>query len=273
MVSGWRLAAVGCLGVALALHGDARETARAAAAISRPAGAPAVMLWAWEEPEDLRLLDARRAGVAFLAERVFLGEDATVVPRRQSIRVPDGIWAEAVVRMEVGPGFKDTEKMRAETAQAVLRAASLEKIRGLQIDFDATASQQTFYADVLRRVRAGMPRGMRLNMTALVSWCSATAADGVKADWLRALPVDGAVAMYFRLGALRGQWQLHEPLCAGAVGVSTDEAALALQRVGPELQAGGHVYLFAPRPWTQQQIAVVNGGGFPEDRNHERVGR
>jgi hypothetical protein len=271
MVSGWRVAAaVGCLGAALALKGDAGAGRRLPL---RVGAAPTVMLWAWEEPEDLRLLDTRRAGVAFLADRVFLGQDVLVVPRRQSIHVPEGIWAEAVVRIETRSGFKDTEKLRSETAQAVLRAAALEKIRGVQVDFDATASQRAFYADVLRRVRAGLPRGLQLSMTALVSWCDASVADGAKVDWLRGLPVDSAVAMYFRLGPLKGQWQVHEPLCAGAVGVSTDEAALALQRIGPELQAGGHVYLFAPRPWTQQQIAVVNGGGFPEDRNHERVGR
>ncbi|MGB0036522.1 MAG: hypothetical protein WBP79_13720, partial [Candidatus Acidiferrales bacterium] len=33
---------------------------------------PRVMLWAWERSEDLRGIDPREAGVAFLARTVFL---------------------------------------------------------------------------------------------------------------------------------------------------------------------------------------------------------
>jgi hypothetical protein len=39
---------------------------------------PAVMLWAWERPEDLSGIDSSRVGVAFLACTVFLGEWRTL---------------------------------------------------------------------------------------------------------------------------------------------------------------------------------------------------
>jgi hypothetical protein len=54
------------------------------------------------------------------------------------------------------------------------------------VDFEATDSQREFYAEVLRRVRAQLPRGMDLTMTALVSWCSE--ANG----WMKGLPWWGA---------------------------------------------------------------------------------
>jgi hypothetical protein len=87
-----------------------------------------MMIWAWEEPEDLRSVDVRRVGVAFLAERVFLGRDAKLAPRRQRILAPDGVYAVAVVRVEAVRGFVDSNSLRAETADAVLRAAGGRRV-------------------------------------------------------------------------------------------------------------------------------------------------
>jgi hypothetical protein len=106
--------------------------------------------------------------------------------------------------VEAGRGFVDSNSVRAETAVAVLRAAALPGVRGVQVDFDATDSQWKFYAEVLRRVRARLPRGRGLTMTALVSWCSE--ANG----WMNGLPVDAAVPMYFRLGEHVGWWGVRE---------------------------------------------------------------
>ncbi len=253
MVSGWRVAvAVGCLGAALVLKGDA---VAGRLVPPRLGSAPAVMLWAWEEPEDLRGLDARRSGVAFLAERVFLVRDAVAVPRQQRILVPEGVWAEAVVRFEAERGFQDSAVLREQTARAVLRVAALSGVRGVQVDFDATQSQRSFYTDVLRRVRAGLPKGEGLSMTALVSWCS------VEDGWMRGLPVDAAVPMYFQMGKHVGWWSVREPLCEGSVGVATDEPWM-----GGEMRSGQRVYVFAPRPWTAEQLALVNRGRFPTEQ-------
>jgi len=216
------------------------------------ADAPPLMLWAWEEPEDLRDIDRQRVGVAFLAERIFLGRDVRVVPRRQSVLVPDHVYAVAVTRLEAGAAFADSATLRRKTADAILRAATMPGVRGVQVDFDATVSQREFYADVLRQVRARLPLGVGLTMTALVSWCAEPA------GWMHRLPVDAAVPMYFTLGEHVGRWEIREPLCAGSAGVSTDEAMAA-----PDLSGESQVYVFAPRPWTAEQIAVLNRSGFP----------
>lgn len=238
--------------VASLLWGDfARPLGHSSAAKSAGA-APATILWAWEEHEDLRAIDLQRIGVAFLAERVFLGETVQVYPRRQSILVSDRAYAVAVIRLEAASGFVDSDELRAETADAVLRAATLPAIRGIQVDFDAAASQRQFYADVLRRVRSRLPAQMGLTITALVSWCASP--DG----WLRNLPVDAAVPMYFRLGKHAGQWEVHEPLCLGNIGTSIDEPGLT-----PGAVDQSRTYLFAPRPWTAEQIAILNQNRFP----------
>jgi len=246
----WRiLTALACLSATLALMGDAIAARRLPAVIAET---PRMILWAWEEPEDLRGLDPQRAGVAFLAERIFLGSSVQVLPRRQRLRVPDGIWAEAVVRIEAGSSFRDSDALRKQTANALLQAASLPHIRSLQVDFDATQSQQAFYAEVLRRVRKKLPPTTGLSMTALVSWCS------VEGGWMSGLPVSEAVPMYFRLGKHVGWWSIREPLCSRSLGISTDEPWTA-----PDIQSGKTIYIFAPKPWTAEQLALANHNRFP----------
>ena len=252
-IGGFRLAGLGlaALCASMVLRGDSGVTLSLQVPASVARQAPQTILWAWEEPEDLRTVDPERVGVAFLAERVFLGETAQISPRRQSILVPDRVFAIAVVRIESTPGFADSSKLRAEAADAVLRAAELPNIRGVQIDFDAAASQREFYAEVLRQVRSRLPAQMGLTMTALLSWCASS--DG----WLRNLPVDAAVPMYFRLGKHSGQWGVQESRCAGNVGISIDEPGRAQARVGARR------YVFSPRPWTVGQLAVLNREGYP----------
>ena len=252
----WAVLGAGLL-FASALHGDLLAGDRAH---GMTGDAPRIILWAWEEPEDLRTADPRQLGVAFLAERVFVAKDVSVVPRRQRILTPEGMWAEAVVRIEPGRDFEDNAATRKRTADAVLDAARLSGIRGVQVDFDAAESQRAFYADVLRQVRAQLPATERLEMTALVSWCSQ------QQGWMRALTVDAAVPMYFRLGEHVGWWAVREPLCNGSVGIATDEPDIPYEN----LRGSQRVYVFAPRPWTLEQLAELNEGTIPHDRRGAR---
>lgn len=235
--------------LALALKGDSLPAHRAPVT---PAHAPAIMLWGWEKPEDLRALSTDRAGVAFLAQRVFLNDSVHAIPRHQPIRVPDGIYALAVTRIEIRPGFRDTEATRAQTAATIIQTATLAHIDGLQVDFDATPAQRAFYTDVLQRVRAATPASMSLTMTALVSWCAES--DG----WLHTLPVDQAIPMHFRLGAHIGYFATREPLCAASIGLSTDEPQ-AYPSTRPR-----QVYLFSPKPWTEAELGQINRNLLPK---------
>lgn len=62
---------------------------------------PKIILWAWERPEELRFIDPREVGVAFLARTIFLkGETIIVRPRLQPLSVPDQTALMAVVRIE-----------------------------------------------------------------------------------------------------------------------------------------------------------------------------
>lgn len=205
------------------------------------------MLWAWERPEDLRGIDPREAGVAFLARTVFLtGDGVAVRPRLQPLRVPPGTTVVAVVRVEIGRGTPPTlsPQQRKATAQAIAEAAGTPRLFGLQVDFDATRSERAFYRDLLRDLRAQLPAQMPLSITALASWCLGD-------NWLAGFPVDDAIPMLFRMGIGEREVELHlkaggdfrSPVCRQSLGISTDEPLAYLP-------AGRRLYIFRPRAWT-----------------------
>jgi len=242
---------------------------------------PALVLWAWERPEDLRFLDSERVGVAFLAGTVRLRRDGVSFrPRMQPLRVSPQTKLVAVVRIEsvaeaageraasgqvagrrTGDGRFAVDRVAAEQervaeiASYIARTAALPQVVAVQIDFDATVSERTFYREVLNALRQQLPAGMPLSITALASWC-------IGDPWLAGLPVDEAVPMLFRMGVgqsevtsfLRSGKDFREPVCRGSLGVSLDEP-------WKQLPAGRRVYAFSPVPWTERSFQELAGEG------------
>jgi len=210
-------------------------------------------LWAWERPERLTFLTPGDTSVAFLAGTIDLNSQPTPKPRFQPLLVSDGTPLTAVVRLETTastPIFL-TEEYRRIVVSQILHAADVPRVSGLQIDFDATASQRDFYGDLLRQVRLLMPPKMPLSITALGSWCMGD-------DWISRLPIDDAVPMLFRMGrdrerimeALRGGRDFSEPLCRSSLGLSTDEP-------WPVSLLGKRIYVFSPHAWSETSFAAV----------------
>lgn len=273
--------------VCLRMAGDAAADA-VPGRLAFAAAMPATVLWAWEEPEDLRGVDPHTIGVAYLAETVLLGDapglrtwraaigaganvdgpDEITIRRRHSpLAVAPGTAMMAVVRIETQPGFRDSEELRLETASALAEVSRRPGTRALQVDFDATRSERAFYGRVLRALRAQMPAGMPLAITALASWCAAGPGD--LADWMAGLPVDEAVPMFFRLGGRAKPYDdkswltVREPLCRGSVGISTDESWPEMGWT-PPVGAGRRVYMFSPTPWEPEQLVAAASVGSGE---------
>ncbi len=207
-------------------------------------GFPRVFIWVWERPQDLRWLDTRSVGVAFLARTVCPRADGVVVrPRMQPLLAPPDTVLMAVVRVESG-GHAERADV-AQTARAIADAAAQPGVRALQVDFDAVASERSFYRALLEDLRRRLPGRMPLSMTALASWCEA---DG----WISGLPVAEAVPMLFRMGPdhyypgsdFRGE------LCGSSVGIATDE-------LPSRIPAGRRVYVFDPRGWSPDHLQAV----------------
>jgi hypothetical protein len=200
-------------------------------------GFPRLVLWAWERPEDLRFLDSKTAGVAFLTRTVSWRNGVIDSrARMQPLRVPPDTALMAVVRLEANGGpLPDAAAIAREAARAALPG-----VRALQIDFDARLSEREWYREFLQRLRGILPPSLPLEMTALTSWCDRDA-------WTRGLPVTDAVPMLFRLGPGEGfaGGDFRNEMCRSSVGVSTDELPRAIPR-------GRRLFVFHPRPWTEE---------------------
>jgi len=207
-------------------------------------GLPRVFLWAWERPEDLRWLDTRTAGVAFLARTVCPRADGVGIrPRMQPLLTPPHAALMAVVRVESGGRAANASVTR--TAQAIAEAAGITGVQALQVDFDAVTSERSFYRALLTELRRRLPARMPLSITALASWCES---DG----WIAGLPVAEAVPMLFRMGPdhYSAGGDFRNPLCRASVGISTDE-------LPDRIPAGRRVYIFNPRAWSAEAEQAV----------------
>jgi hypothetical protein len=225
---------------------------------------PSLVLWAWERREDLRFIDPANTAVAFLAETIQLRDgEARVRPRFQPLQVPDRAKLIAVVRIESAQADLHrvsvdqkalSQAQLVHSVDSIARLASLPRVAAVQIDFDATLSERSFYRDLLVLLRQRLAPNVPISITALASWC-------IDDDWLSGLPIDEAVPMLFRMGVdanevtarLASRRDFREPLCRTSMGVSTDERWIAVQ-------GGRRLYVFNPQPWMQStELALPRG--------------
>ena len=228
---------------------------------------PKKILWAWERSEDLRFLDPKEFGVAFLAQTIFLENDRVLPkPRRQPLEVADGTYLIAVTRIETNkdgnkrPTF-DTE-MADRVTTNIKNTLDLPNVKAIQVDFDAVVSERDFYRAMMNELRSILseppasaggqsPNGKRvpLTMTALASWCTGDA-------WFGDFPVDEAVPMVFQMGAdsekiktyLRKGNDWREPLCRGSYGISVEDGKL------DGMKPGRRIYYFKNTAWTNGEL-------------------
>lgn len=226
-----------------------------------------VWLWAWDRPEDLRWIPADVGVAYFAAEFVAAGERFDVTARRAALRVRPDTPLLPVLHIEA---FDPRNPPQLDAAAAVRWAEALRReirrlgVSAAQIDFEARAGQQAFYADMLQALRARLPAGFRLSVTALASWCG-------DAAWLDALPADEVVPMYFRMGAAeRELWRrrmldagrLPATSCRRAAGLATDEwQTFARDLPDPALAhfTGRRLYLFSPSAWQAEVLLSLRG--------------
>jgi hypothetical protein len=222
---------------------------------SRDAVIPQTMFWAWERPSDLRGLPAD-VGVAFYAQTIAVGRDFTVEHRRNPLLVDPSTPLVAVTRIESRPEARASLDAAAidRLAAVITETASLPRVIGIQIDFDAVISEREVYRALIRRVRERLPAQTPLSMTALASWCAGD-------RWIRDLPVDESVAMLFQLGVD------DTPYRQAATADDSDCKAIGFSLDSPMdvRTKGRRVYIFNNRSWTKdsiQQARSVVGAGF-----------
>ncbi|OAN66900.1 hypothetical protein [Sphingomonas sp. TDK1] len=223
-----------------------------ALAACKPATAPPkLIVWAWERPEDLRFLpgDAEVAVQTGFLE--LSGDNFLARGRRYPLRTGRQPGTALVhIQIDDSRPLHWTPMLRARVAAAVLHYARVVPAPRVQIDFEVRQSQRRILADLLHDVRAGLPRGTPLSMTAIASWC--------QEDWLGSLPVDEIVPMLFRMGRgdasirarIEGGGDWTEPACRKALAISADTPIA-------RAPAGRRIYLFAPQSWTPSTFDAV----------------
>jgi Protein of unknown function (DUF3142) len=243
---------------------------------ARLAALPKLVFWAWERPEDLRFLAPDRAAVAFLAKTITLSTKTgafSVHTRLQPLRIAPGTPLIAVVRIEDLPhrtseasAFPPSPELRVQLASQIASLQSISGVRGIQIDFDATASERDFYSALLQDVRRQLRPDLPLSITSLASWC-------IGDSWLNSVPagtIDEAVPMLFRMGVdsanvanfLRSNQSFRVNACNASLGLSTDEPFSRSILTGESPIAFGsraekRIYVFAPHAWTEREANSI----------------
>jgi len=221
---------------------------------------PQKIVWAWERPEDLRFIDPKEYGVAFLAQTILLEkENVAPKPRRQPLEVAPGTYLIAVTRIETKKGAAERPfffpEMVNKVARLMLNSLDLPNVKAIQIDFDAVVSERDFYKHLVTQLRQTLDEKtagsvhVPLTMTSLASWCTGDA-------WFNDFPVDEAVPMVFQMGAdaeniknyLRNGNDWREPLCRGSYGISLEEGRF------DGIKPGRRTYLFKNSAWNTSDL-------------------
>jgi len=255
----FRLLLVSVIGLSVLLMfwfqaGGSRGLNESSPSAKRLSSLPATILWAWERPEKLDYIDRQKLAVAFLAKTLYLrGEQTISRPRLQPLATPLDAQVIAVARIETDrrkPASLSDQQLQ-NAVREISELGDLPNVVMVQIDFDATTSERSFYRSLLTKLRASLPESTMLSMTALASWCEGD-------NWLDDLPIDEAVPMLFRMGLERNLFLSHlgagekfkARRCQGSVGISTDEPIANL----PEVE---RVYVFNPESWSSAKVKQV----------------
>lgn len=215
---------------------------------------PKKILWAWERPEDLRFIDTKEIGVAFLAQTLFLqNEEIIFKPRRQPLEIAPETYLIAVTRIETSkiggkrPTFSPSQVEKI--VNLVKNTLERPNVKAVQIDFDAVGSERKFYGELMTKLKNRLPNYTPLTMTALASWCVGDA-------WFNDFPVDEAVPMAFEMGAdndkirsfLSDGNDWREPLCRGSYGISVDEP------LNVNFKPNRRFYYFKSKAWEKSDL-------------------
>ncbi|WP_157288291.1 hypothetical protein [Uliginosibacterium gangwonense] len=208
---------------------------------------PRQMVWAWERAEDLRWLPAE-VGVAYVALVIELdGRRIHLRPRSRPLLLRSETPLVPVIHVDAlwHPSPSLSGKQRDAIVGQVLRLAGAGNQKVVQLDFEVRRSQRAFLEELVKRIRAGLPRDYALSVTALASWCAGD-------YWLDQLQADEIVPMAFRMGnddkeiraLLAGQPHFTRERCTTAVGLATDEPPIRVNSL--------RRYLFSPVPWSEE---------------------
>lgn len=218
---------------------------------------PNLLYWAWEAPQDMTSIDRNTSGIAELAASIYIKENYPFYYlRQQPLRAPENIYRIAVIHIEARARWKPllSQQMAKMIAKQIKYIYEKKTYNALQIDFEASIAQRTFYQQLLGEIRKLMGKELFISITGLASWCTSD-------QWISAvkLPINLVIPMYFSLSYDPRQRQAFithfprsinrlAPECRSAIGIATFEKWL------PSLRAQVPVFIFTKGQWKTKTL-------------------
>lgn len=213
---------------------------------------PKIIIWAWEQPQDLRFIKDNNIGIACYAGMITL-QDGNIVfaPRHQPLIFNQETSITPVIRIE-SKGTNSTiyDDKISEISELIVKQCLSGKASGCQIDYDAKISEIPFYRKLISETKKALPKSIPLSITALVSWCD-------QDSWLENADIDEAIPMFFSMGpdshdilnGFVGKSFLQEKKCQTSIGISADEPLPPARYM-----TGKKVYIFHSASWNQKDL-------------------
>lgn len=219
---------------------------------------PNKVLWAWQRAEDLSSIDPQEFGVAFLTCHTQLeGDKVNWQWRNQPLKVPPNTKVVPVVRIDVDHKrpVSFSQQQLDRLTDIIVKASKAPNSAQVQIDFDALASERSFYRRLIEQVHSKIK--VPLSITALASWC-------LFDNWIKDLPITESVPMMFSLGRDRKKVLLHfrtkgdffDPRCTQSLGLSLEDSEVneLMIPLSKRRKIPVRVYVFTRTPWTPKKI-------------------
>lgn len=210
-------------------------------------------LWAWDTPENLKFLANEQTSVAYYAGTILVRADTVLFrPRKKPLEIPAHKTLCPVFRIENLAEGAVPESAIADIVQIVDAYTHIkDKVcQSVQVDYDATTSERTFYIRLLKALRRSLPDKTHISITALASWA-------LDDRWMPTGIVDEAVVMLFSMGDSdkvlkaigRKTLSVGEGMTT-SIGISVNEPTTncQLSRLNV-IRAAHHLYIFDSHPW------------------------
>lgn len=216
---------------------------------------PQIVLWAWEKPEDLSFIESENVGVAFYAGTITFDRSKTSLKRRlQPLTMNPSTPVIPVIRIANKEDPEQINDNQLEKAvEMIVRVCTQDTVSSCQIDFDVRDSEIKFYKKLISETRNNLPKSVPLSITTLVSWCHS-------GSWLKDLPVDEVVPMFFSLGlneynirhGFVGESFMEASSCQDSIGISVGEPLPSSKYL-----KNRKIYIFNPEPWTYKDFSNI----------------
>jgi len=213
-------------------------------------------LWVWDGDQDLTFLEAGEADFAVLLGYLERNETGEFMIRNRSGRVtlPETQRA-GVIRIPNKTSVKAGASRKA--ARAIATACKQYDQDICQVDFDATVSEREWYRRTLTHLQKRLPN-QTVSMTANLSWC--TKYD----DWIKMLPVDHIVPMYFSLSVGENAFANEYLPALSSTGPCSQNAGFAVGQLDMAKKLPTRlfddtipVWIFSAKTWSQSRFEIM----------------